>query len=359
MTRRAGRALLPLLGILAFAGLAGADMAAAADARAPVPVSVTARPIARFAPGTATRYGNLDFRGGLVLTSSFRAFGGLSGLALDAKGERFLAVSDKGWWFSGRIEAEDDRPLALDKVVAAPMRDRDGRTLATQGRGDVEALTRTADGYAVGIERAQEIWSFAGPDPLTARGRRLPGSEALQALASNQGPEALLAIPLGTPARPSLVVIGERSPASDDVLPGYIFAPEPAGTFTLTRSSEFNATDMALAPDGYVYLLERRFVWYSGVALRIRRFPLAEIRPGATIAGEVMIEIGNNAEIDNMEALAIHRNAAGETILTLMSDDNFSTLQRTLLLRFAVIEDQRAAAVAAPDQGFSQPMKAP
>jgi hypothetical protein len=40
-----------------------------------------------------------------------------------------------------------------------------------------------------------------------------------------------------------------------------------------------------------------------------------------------------------MEALDVHRNAAGETILTVMSDDNFSPLQRTLLLRFALIED--------------------
>jgi hypothetical protein len=52
-----------------------------------------------------------------------------------------------------------------------------------------------------------------------------------------------------------------------------------------------------------------------------------------------VIEASNAHEIDNMEALAAHRNAAGETILTILSDDNFSKLQRTLLLRFALIED--------------------
>jgi hypothetical protein len=40
-------------------------------------------------------------------------------------------------------------------------------------------------------------------------------------------------------------------------------------------------------------------------------------------------------EIDNMEGLSIHPGADGERILTLISDDNFSFLQRTLLLQFA------------------------
>ena len=42
-------------------------------------------------------------------------------------------------------------------------------------------------------------------------------------------------------------------------------------------------------------------------------------------------------QIDNMEGIATHRNAAGETIITLVSDDNFSVLQRNLLLQFALV----------------------
>jgi hypothetical protein len=40
-----------------------------------------------------------------------------------------------------------------------------------------------------------------------------------------------------------------------------------------------------------------------------------------------------------MEGMALHRNANGETIITLVSDDNFSPLQRTLLLQFALVGD--------------------
>jgi len=33
----------------------------------------------------------------------------------------------------------------------------------------------------------------------------------------------------------------------------------------------------------------------------------------------------------------VHSNTAGETIITLVSDDNFSVLQRNLLLQFALV----------------------
>ena len=44
-------------------------------------------------------------------------------------------------------------------------------------------------------------------------------------------------------------------------------------------------------------------------------------------------------QIDNMEGLSVHRTAAGETVLTLVSDDNFSALQRTILLQFKLVDD--------------------
>jgi hypothetical protein len=38
-----------------------------------------------------------------------------------------------------------------------------------------------------------------------------------------------------------------------------------------------------------------------------------------------------------MEGIAVHRNAQGETIITLVSDDNFSAIQRNLLLQFTLV----------------------
>jgi hypothetical protein len=38
-----------------------------------------------------------------------------------------------------------------------------------------------------------------------------------------------------------------------------------------------------------------------------------------------------------MEGIAVHSAASGETIVTLVSDDNFSVIQRNLLLQFAIV----------------------
>jgi hypothetical protein len=43
-------------------------------------------------------------------------------------------------------------------------------------------------------------------------------------------------------------------------------------------------------------------------------------------------------QIDNMEGAATHRTATGDFVLTLVSDDNFSPVQRTLLLQFPLLE---------------------
>ena len=39
-----------------------------------------------------------------------------------------------------------------------------------------------------------------------------------------------------------------------------------------------------------------------------------------------------------MEGLSVHRSGGGEVGLTLISDDNFSAVQRTLLLQFTLAE---------------------
>jgi hypothetical protein len=72
--------------------------------------------------------------------------------------------------------------------------------------------------------------------------------------------------------------------------------------------------------------------------MRIRRIAMAGITPGGLVDGPVLLEADLRNEIDNMEGLSIHRGAGGEIVLTLISDDNFSLLQRTLLLQFALVE---------------------
>ena len=105
----------------------------------------------------------------------------------------------------------------------------------------------------------------------------------------------------------------------------------------LVRSKNFDATDLAFLPNGDLLVLERRFTPLTGVACRIRRIPLDAIRPGARLDGETVLEADMGHQIDNMEALGVQAAGDGRVILTLFSDDNFSILQRNLLLRFAYL----------------------
>ena len=73
--------------------------------------------------------------------------------------------------------------------------------------------------------------------------------------------------------------------------------------------------------------------------MRIRRVPLAAIAPGELVDGRELIFADMGFQIDNMEGLGVHRTAAGGIILTLVSDDNFSALQRTILLQFKLVEE--------------------
>ena len=60
--------------------------------------------------------------------------------------------------------------------------------------------------------------------------------------------------------------------------------------------------------------------------------------PGAVVDGPTIFDADLGYEIDNMEGLDVHRTGDGELVLTMISDDNFSMLQRTLLLQFTLVE---------------------
>jgi hypothetical protein len=75
-----------------------------------------------------------------------------------------------------------------------------------------------------------------------------------------------------------------------------------------------------------------------------------DLKPGALVRGELLLDAGMNQEIDNMEGLAVHAGADGAAIVTMISDDNFNHgLQRTVLLQFAIDAEDLAGAGSPQD----------
>src|ERR1700730_2374310 len=157
--------------------------------RAPVSIEVNARPIASFdrSDHSRVRFGALEYRSGLVLTSRFPGFGGLSGIRLDQKGERFISFSDKGSWFTGRIVYSGREMTGLVDVEAAPMIGPDGKPITARGWFDSESLALDCSLVYVGLERVNQVLRFDFSKGFTrSSGEVVPMPPAVKKLPYNQ-----------------------------------------------------------------------------------------------------------------------------------------------------------------------------
>jgi hypothetical protein len=284
------------------------------------------------------QFGLLEYRGGMVLTSPHRDFGGLSAIRVTADGA-FIALSDKGRWFRGRIIYEGIRPVGIADAETAPVLGPDGQPITARGWYDTEALAEDGGTLYVGIERVHQILRFNyGKDGLLARGQPIAVPSAIRSLPANKGIEGLVFVPKGVALAGTLIAFSERGLDRAGNITAFLIGGPSPGTFTVRRTANFDISDAASLPNGNLLVLERKFSWTSGLSVRIRRIAIGEVRPNAVVDGSVVFEADLGYELDNMEGLSVHRAASGDIVLTMVSDDNFSFLQRTLLLQFTLAE---------------------
>ena len=285
------------------------------------------------------RFGSLEYRSGLILTSPFRGFGGLSGLRLDPKGERFIAISDKGGWFTGRIVYRGREMTGVTDVEASPMLGPDGKPITARGWFDSESLALDGSFVYVGIERVNQLLRYDFSKGFTrALGEIVPLPPAARRLPFNKGLEGLVMVPKGQPLAGTLIAISERGLDAEGNILGFLIGGKTPGQFSLRRSDNFDVSDATLLASGELLVLERKFSWLGGVGIRIRSIPLKSVTPGAVIDGPVIFTADLGNEVDNMEGIDSHVTPEGETVITMVSDDNFSMIQRNLLLQFTLVE---------------------
>jgi len=334
-----GRPLI--VGLVVFILAIVVAVAAPRYATGPVRIVIDATPIASFdnRDPSKVRFGNLEFRGGLALESRHPAFGGISGINVEPGGNRFIAVTDKGSWLHGRIIYRDGRPAAIADAEMAPILGQDGRPLAARGWYDTESLAESDGFLYVGIERVEQIVRFDyRRDGLLARGQPISVPADFKTLAYNKSLECVAA-PQQGPVAGELIAVSEQSLDVGGNLRSFVLGTNRVTRFSVKRTDEFDVSDCTILPPDDLLLLERRLSPVRGIAIRIRRVPLSSLKEGAVVDGRTMVEADLAYQIDNMEGISIHRTAGGETIITIVSDDNFSVLQRNLLLQFAVVEE--------------------
>ena len=171
----------------------------------------------------------------------------------------------------------------------------------------------------------------------------------------NGGLEAMTVMK-GGPFKGAVVAFSERMKDANKNHIGWILMGDASRALSLKDIDGFDVVDVASLEDGGLIVLERRFRWTEGVRIRLRKVTAAELVKPATATGEVLLRAGLMSEIDNMEGLALSRDAKGTLILTLISDDNFNRfLQRTLLLQFALPSDVLDGRGAAPQTAKARP----
>lgn len=330
--------MLLLLGVIGVVGVTGSLKALADDE------TVTSIPIRTFMSTQAGgRVQGLIWRGGIEMQSQSDTFGGLSGLGFTGPDNRLVMVSDRGSFISGQLLYDDaGRPLGLIGVQTNPILNSSGAELPRAFARDAEALTVIYRNGApaavrVGFENLTRVADFTlvnGVPRGPAREVSIP--DWLSKARTNETLESVCIAPPASPIAGSTLLIAEGIKTDDGDHAAYLLGRADRGRLSYQAAAGSNPTDCAFLPNGDLLVLERGLALLA-FSMRLVRVPAAEVRPGAQLTGEVLLQTSGR-DIDNMEALGVSQGPDGETRLTIVSDNNFSDWQRSLLLQFALPE---------------------
>ncbi|MFO1083951.1 MAG: esterase-like activity of phytase family protein [Reyranellaceae bacterium] len=281
----------------------------------------------------ATRLGRLIWRGGVAMTANSASFGGWSDLDVSADGKTLTSISDVGAWLTATIDYDGKGNLVgLSSARIGQLRDRDGKPIHSKEEADAESMARLPDGsWLVAFERNHRIWRY--PD-LQSVPTLVEGPPGIADLPANGGIEAMTALADGR-----VVAISETYRPRPDAVAGWVGSREPDGryrwrAFDYPTIPEFYPTAITRLPDGSFVTLERAFDFARGVRCRIMRFEAADLDSGGIVRPQELARLASPYAVDNLEGLAAGKGRNGETLLWLISDDNFNPLQRNILMMF-------------------------
>ena len=296
------------------------------------PIEVTATPIPLSPDDPAlTRIGRLRYMGGLVLKGSDPRFGGLSALRWQSPGH-LVSITDGGQWVTLDVREDGGRLVGLNGVAVGIVRGPLREPMKGKAHADAEALELGADGtLTVAFETEPRIWSYRGIGGA-ASSAEFPDPDWLTSLPPNKGVEAMARLP------GAWIYLGEAI-GKDGLSEGVI---APAGDFARRHARAkfrmpegYAPTDAQALDEGHALVVGRRFSIAAGMSAVVAILPV-DARAMTFGPPQVLAQLAPPLNVDNMEGLTIAREG-GRTFVYLCSDDNFSPIQRTLLLKFELL----------------------
>jgi hypothetical protein len=288
-------------------------------------VVINTRPLALDPADPGRRQvGALDYLGGLILSSSDPRFGGFS--SMHVVGERFMLMSDTGQLTRVAI----DRRWRLGPARMDAMEGLGTRGLKWERDIEAMAVDPATGTFWVALENTNRIVRY-GHD-LNKQAEAAPA--AMAKWSANGGAESMIRTTDGR-----FILISEEASRSDGAHPALIFDRDPTDPAAVVTEfgyrppdDSFHPTDALALPDGRLLILNRRFSLLQGVAAALM---LVDPAGDGFAAGVEIARLEPPLSVDNMEAMALTQEG-DRSILWLLSDDNLSQIQRTLLMKFAL-----------------------
>ncbi len=269
--------------------------------------------------------GEVELVGAWHLESPNSQFGSYSAL-LALPECQFLSASDTGRLLRFPVPGCDGE-IVIERFA--------GRTALKKKLIDIESLTRDPE--------SGRIWvGYEGTNTIERLESDLTGAESvrpdeLRAWPSNSGPESMARLSDGR-----FIVIAEGSADYwDGDFPALLFKSDPIENpdpmvFRFAAPEGYRPVDAAELPDGRVLVLVRDFVFGVPPTFNVKLVVAdpAEIEADGVWRGEEIAVISAPELEDNYEGIAIlPRTDDGALDIWLISDDNGTSFQRTMLLK--------------------------
>lgn len=282
-----------------------------------------------FLPATSAVDGGqvLMFDAEVTWRAPLERFGGFSGLAVVDDGRSLVTISDRGSWARAQLKRRDGRLEGVELMAMGQLHAISGKRLG-EHETDAEDLAIAPNGTAyISFEGFHRIRRY--PD-LDGPALNLEGHPEFRHLQNNSGLEALTFDADGT-----LYAIPERSGRIDRPFPVYrLKNGRWDKTLSIRRDGRYLVTSADFGPDGRLYVLERDFRWLGGFTTRVRSFHLG---PKGFDDERTLLET-RFGELDNMEGISVWQDDAGRVRVTMISDDNFNMIQRTMIAEYILDE---------------------
>jgi hypothetical protein len=272
------------------------------------------------------RVGRLEWRGGFEITSMDSRFGGLSGLYINPKGQRLTAVSDRGYWFHAGLRYKNGHLIGLSQPKLSILKDRRGKPVKGVTADAESIATRDDQSMLVSFERRHRVWSYTS---ATSSPTQLSTPKRLRSLSNNGGVEAMTYT-----CENRLLLVAEKNKTRDTHVQGWLQNGQDWDSFTYNTIAGYRPTGATTLPDCRIMFLERSFSLIAGVSIRVTIVNPTQLLAGASITAQEIARFEFPVIVDNFEGIAARQSESGETLVYILSDDNYNPLQRTLLLMF-------------------------